>query len=119
MDNYTLREPPVMGGMGGMGGMPMKMAMELDRRTRSGRVASTWDYSDYSLVVGVDAKEEEHRRGLNTTNVMKDYSREQAGVFSELTWFMNDAQQVVSGLRVDRVSATDEMATTATAGQEF
>lgn len=107
MDNFTLREPPM-----------MPMAMELDRRTRSGRVASTWDWSDYSIILGVDAKEEEHRRGLNTANVMTDYSSEQTGVFSELTWFMNDTQQVVSGLRFDRVSATDELTSTATAGQE-
>lgn len=122
MDNFTLREPPMMGGMdGGMGGgmsMPMKMAMELDRRTRSGRIASTWDVNDYSLVLGLDAKEEEHRRGLNSGSPMKDYSSDQAGIFSELTWFMNDRQQVISGLRFDHVTATDELATTATVGQE-
>ena len=107
MDNFTLREPPM-----------MPMAMELDRRTRSGRVASTWDWSDYSWILGVDAKEEEHRRGLNMAKTMTDYTSEQAGLFSELTWFMNDTQQLVSGLRFDRVSATDELMTTATAGQE-
>ncbi|SBS33797.1 Hemin receptor precursor [Marinomonas aquimarina] len=107
MDNFTLRQPPM-----------MPMAMELDRRTRSGRVASTWDWSDYSIIVGLDAKEEEHRRGLNMAMTMLDYSSEQVGAFSELTWFINDTQQLVSGIRFDRVSATDEMMNTATAGQE-
>ncbi|WP_067216534.1 TonB-dependent copper receptor [Marinomonas gallaica] len=118
MDNFTLRDPAPMSGMGGMsmGGMPM--AMELDRRTRSGRVASTWDWRNYSLVVGIDAKQEEHRRGINTANTMVDYSSDQAGLFSELTWFANDTQQWVTGLRVDHVTATDELASTATAGQE-
>ncbi len=107
MDNFSLREPPM-----------MAMAMELDRRTVSGRAASTWDWENYSLVLGADAKQEKHRRGLNTANTLVDYRSEQTGVFSELTWFASESQKVVSGLRVDHVTASDELTTTATAGQE-
>ncbi|MCB5162182.1 TonB-dependent copper receptor [Marinomonas algarum] len=85
--------------------------MQVDRRTTGGRVASTFDWDTKSLVAGLDAKQEVHRK-----NGTEDYSQEQVGVFSELTLFMDNDDRVVSGLRLDHISATDETATSKTAG---
>lgn len=106
MDNYTLR--PLSG---------MAMRKELDRRTQSGRIASTLDWDTLNLVTGIDAKQEVHRSGITaSSNGNEDYSQQQAGIFSELTWFINDSQRLVNGLRFDNYHATDESNTTATAG---
>ncbi|MGB5996390.1 MAG: TonB-dependent copper receptor [Marinomonas sp.] len=106
MDNYTLRS---------LSGMAMRS--ELDRRTQNGRVASTWDYDDFSLTSGMDAKQEVHRTGITTdSDGNEDYSQQQVGVFSELTWYMDDSQRLVSGVRFDRYRATDESNSSSTAG---
>ncbi|WP_133013456.1 TonB-dependent copper receptor [Marinomonas flavescens] len=108
MDNYTLRP------------LYSKKAMrkELDRRTQSGRVASTWDWDTLSLITGIDAKQEVHRSGITANSAgNEDYSQQQSGIFSELTWFLDDSQRLVSGLRFDNYHATDESNTTATAGE--
>lgn len=117
MDNYSLRPVSSMGGMGGMS-MSGKMRSELDRRTRSGRVASTWDWDAVSVIAGVDAKHEVHRKGITSNSDGKeDYSQHQAGVFSEVTWFLEDERRVVTGLRFDHFRVTDENDSTATAGE--
>ncbi|MBR7887888.1 TonB-dependent copper receptor [Marinomonas sp. A79] len=97
MDNSTFRDG--------------SMSMQVDRRTTSGRVASTFDWDTKSLVAGLDAKQELHR-----SESVEDYSQEQVGVFSELTLFMENDDRVVSGLRLDHISATDETTTNTTAG---
>lgn len=89
MDNTTFRDGT--------------MSMQVDRKTTSGRVASTWDWMITSLVMGLDAKQESHRN-----EGVEDYSLEQAGIFSELTFFLDNDDKIVSGVRLDNYSATDE-----------
>ncbi|RNF52698.1 TonB-dependent copper receptor [Marinomonas hwangdonensis] len=89
MDNTTFRDG--------------SMVSQVDRRTTSGRIASTWDWDVKSLVTGVDLRQETHRnKGI------EDYSLKQAGIFSELTFFLENDDRIVSGLRLDRYSVTDE-----------
>lgn len=131
MDNFTLREPSSMNMGGGMSMGGSKMASELDRRTRSTRLASTWDWDDVSWVAGVDAEHQEHQehRGRKSSYDMageyvapenfawkKDYEQTQYGLFSELTWYAGDRERVIGGARLDRYRVTDESDDTATAG---
>ncbi|WOD08372.1 TonB-dependent copper receptor [Marinomonas sp. GJ51-6] len=107
MDNYTLRDP----------GM-MSMAMELDRLTRSGRIASTWDWDTISVVAGLDTQNEVHKAGISdTSDGYEDYSKEQLGGFFELTKFLANDDRIIMGYRFDHYNATDETTTTATAGE--
>lgn len=87
------------------------MSKQVDRRTTSGRVASTWDWDTKSLVAGVDARQESHRE-----EEVEDYSLEQVGIFSELTLFLDNDDRVVSGLRFDNYSVTDESANNISSG---
>ena len=130
MDNFSLREPTAMdmGGHGhgsstmpnmghgasngtGMGIMPMAdpaMAMQLARKTISGRLATTLSWLDYSVVTGVDANQNEHKGRMGGRNSFKntawetDAKFEQIGVFAELTQPLSDSSKVVSGVRVDQ-----------------
>lgn len=105
MDNYTLRNTSM-----------MDMRMELDRRTQSARLASTWDWDNRRFVIGADGKQEVHRQGITTTSSgTEDYSYQQIGLFGEWTEYL-EQQRVITGLRFDHVEATDELTTTATAG---
>lgn len=88
------------------------MSMPVDRRTKSGRVASTWDWDNTSLVAGLDAKQELHR-----DDGVDDYSLEQVGIFAELTNFLEGDKRIITGVRIDNASATDEGTSTSTAGE--
>ncbi|MFG6176033.1 TonB-dependent copper receptor [Halomonas sp. THAF12] len=120
MDNVSLRDPAPMEGMGGgmaMGSRSMSdgMAMRLDNRTRSARLASTWEWDDISWIAGVDARRQEHRRhddGLWNS----DYGRTRFGVFQRLTWQASDQGRVIGGMRLDRYRVEDRNDDTATAG---
>lgn len=150
MDNFTLRHPAPMemdndmsSGMGnmdmsqseGMGddmaGMPMsgdKMAMELDRRTRSARMASTWEWNDLTWTAGVDANHQDHRGRNSSYDMMgnylspghfpwdKDYSYTQYGLFSQLTWYAAEHSRVIGGARVDHYHVSDKSSGNATSG---
>ena len=114
MDNYTLRQPNPNDVM-----MPMRnpMATNVDRRTLGGRLASTWQWGAYELVTGVDAQTNEHRKrsgmGIDTyrdASWVKDAEFSQYGVFGELTRRLEGESRIISGLRADRVSVTDERA---------
>ncbi|MGO3343851.1 MAG: TonB-dependent copper receptor [Marinomonas sp.] len=107
MDNYTYRTPSM-----------MSMFSELSRRTESGRIASTWDWDPISWTIGVDAEQEVHISGITSSyDGYEDYSKRQAGVFSELTWNVNDQHRMITGARIDTYSATDETSTSSTAGE--
>ncbi|WP_110690797.1 TonB-dependent copper receptor [Salinicola endophyticus] len=109
MDNFTLRDPS--------GGMDMSdgMAMRLDRRTRSTRVASTWEWSDFSWIAGVDAQQQIHRN-RDGDHWGSDYEQIQYGLFNQLTWYASDRDRVIAGARLDRYHVDDHNDDTATAG---
>ena len=108
MDNYSLRTPPTTGMMaGGMG-------TAVDRRTLGGRIAGTWLWADYELVAGMDAQTNEHRRrsapGVDAYKALpwdKDAEFTQYGAFAELTRTLTANTDLISGLRIDRMSVTD------------
>lgn len=130
MDNFSLRRPAPMG-MGMGGGMAMggdRMARQLDRRTRSGRLASTWQWDDLTWVAGVDAQHEDHRgrRSAYTAGRYRapdafawapDETRTRVGVFGELTWYLGERDRLVAGARLDRHRVRDERDDSATAGE--
>ena len=127
MDNFTLRTPSPMdmggehehtsGAMDdmdgmddsdGMGNMDSAMAMELARKTISGRLAATLNWLDYTLVSGLDASHSEHKGrmgGQYTYKNMpwdKDAEFEQTGIFAELSKPFTDTRKIITGLRIDQ-----------------
>ncbi|WP_069385073.1 TonB-dependent copper receptor [Halomonas caseinilytica] len=116
MDNFSLRDPAPMGmDDGGMGMGHDGMAMRLDRRTRSTRVASTWAWYDFQWIVGVDAQQQIHRN-RDGGHWESDYEQIQYGLFNQLTWFASDHDRVIGGLRVDGYHVDDKNNDTVTAG---
>ncbi|MBM3106468.1 TonB-dependent copper receptor [Pseudomonas sp. V1] len=117
MDNYSLRTPS------GMGMMGSPMVSNVDRRTLGGRIKGTWRWSELQLIAGVDAQTNEHRQrggmGIDVHKDMawtKDADFHNYGAFGELTWYAADQDRVISGARLDRASAKDYRATSATNG---
>ncbi|MFZ7096222.1 TonB-dependent copper receptor [Luteimonas dalianensis] len=112
MDNYSLRDPNP------EGSMPMAMGSNVDRRTRGGRMALGWAWSQWELAAGMDVQDSRHR---NRSAMGRDNHRSQPrvtdatfdnlGVFGELTRSLGDGGKWVAGARVDRAEATDERAT--------
>lgn len=112
MDNYSLRMPDPDDVM-----MPMRnpMATNVDRRTLGGRLVATWELGKYELVTGMDAQTNEHRTrsssGIDAYKSLpwrRDAEFIQYGVFGELTRNLDDNRRIISGLRADRVTVTDE-----------
>ncbi|WP_312247237.1 TonB-dependent copper receptor [Stutzerimonas nitrititolerans] len=114
MDNYSLRTPS------GMGMMANPMASNVDRRTLGGRLAATWQWSDYELVAGVDAQTNEHRKRNSSYDMMtgtltehdrfawnKDADFHNYGLFGELTRNLDDDSRVIGGARIDRATSKD------------
>lgn len=116
MDNYSLRE--VAPGSSYMANNP-------DRRTTGGRLSATLIPTDaWELVVGADTKQDVHRLRVSGMKPSSDAANaayqaaprdedmrfRQHGLFGESTWFMNDANRLVSGLRVDWHEARDTRA---------
>ncbi|WP_233865045.1 TonB-dependent copper receptor [Paraburkholderia adhaesiva] len=107
MDNYTLRETPP-------GSMPM--AADVRRRTVGGRIAATFDLSErVEWVAGADwqvnwlaSRSVMGIQNLSDMPWTPSATLSNYGVFSELTWFASDVQQVIAGLRFDRAAATDD-----------
>lgn len=105
MDNFSLR--PNAG---------MKMLNNPDRTTAGGRAATTLAPTDaLQLIVGVDAKEDEHRvrNGVayRSQRRVDDLSFERYGVFGEATYTVADVNRVIAGLRVDEHEAKDHRPT--------
>ncbi|CAM3949229.1 TonB-dependent copper receptor [Pseudomonas wadenswilerensis] len=117
MDNYSLRTPS------GMGMMGMPMVSNVDRRTLGGRIKGTWRWDDLQLISGIDAQTNEHRQrggmGVDAHKHMawtKDADFHNYGVFGELTWYAAEQDRLITGARLDRASAKDYRATSATRG---
>ncbi|HHJ1296169.1 TPA: TonB-dependent copper receptor [Pseudomonas sp. H2] len=117
MDNYSLRTPS------GSGMMGMPMVSNVDRRTMGARVKATWRWADVQLVSGIDAQTNEHRQrggmGVDAHKGQawtKDADFHNYGAFSELTWYVSDADRLISGARLDRASARDLRKGSATEG---
>jgi iron complex outermembrane receptor protein len=110
MDNYKLRHPDP---NASMPAMRLPMASAVDRRTLGARVSGTWQWDAVEIIAGVDAQKNEHRARKGPGNSYKqmswakDAEFEQYGAFSELSWNMADGERLISGLRLDRASATD------------
>ncbi|WP_084494909.1 TonB-dependent copper receptor [Alkanindiges illinoisensis] len=126
MDNFTLRTPSPMdmggehdhdsGAMDGMddsedmsmGSMDSAMAMELARKTISGRLAATLNWLDYTLVSGLDASHSEHKGRMGGQYTYKDAvwdkdaEFEQTGIFAELSKPLSDNRKIITGLRIDQ-----------------
>lgn len=113
MDNYTLRDPDP------MGPMPMPVAADVDRRTRGGRIATTWRWRSVDLVTGLDHQTNRHR-GRSAMGIgayanepwSADARFSNTGAFAEMTWKPLDGSHVIAGARADRARATDLRATT-------
>lgn len=119
MDNYKLRQAP--NNPGAM--MPMMkgpFVSQVDRRTLGARLKSTWQWESFELVAGVDAQKNEHRArkgaagSYKQQSMKKDAEFSQWGVFAESTWALNEADKLVSGVRLDRHSAKDKRASLCT-----
>ena len=133
MDNFTLRTPSPMDMGGGhehdamsgmdhmddmddmpssngmsMGSMDSAVAMQLARKTISGRLAATLNWLDYTLVTGVDASHSEHKGRMGGQYNYKDMpwnkdaEFEQTGVFAELSKPLSDTRKIIAGLRIDQ-----------------
>ncbi len=109
MDNYTLRTPNP------MSAMPMPMAANVDRLTRGGRVATTWQLDLLEVTAGLDTQSSRHRgrsaSGVDTYRQMPwstDANFSNDGAFAEVTLQVQEHQRVVLGARADRAEVTDE-----------
>ena len=96
-------------GMGsGMSAMNSAMAMQLVRKTLSGRLAASMNWLDYTLIGGIDGSHSEHEGrmgGQYSYESMpwnKDAQFEQVGIFAELSKPLTQGQKLVSGLRIDQ-----------------
>ncbi|QIM72635.1 TonB-dependent copper receptor [Bordetella trematum] len=114
MDNFSLRSPDP------HSAMPMGMAANVDRATWGGRVAATWTLSpELELITGLDFQQSRHRSRNGTQHHsyrkqrwVKDADFGNTGVFSELTWRLDEDRRVVGGARIDRAQAKDFRPTT-------
>jgi iron complex outermembrane recepter protein len=114
MDNYTLRQPDP------TSSMPMRMAVDVRRRTLGSRAAATFRLGDnFDLVAGLDAQSNQLalRSAMGRQNYAEAPWAPQAtmwnmGTFGELTWRASDESRVISGARVDYASARDKRAMT-------
>lgn len=99
MDNYSLRTPPPTG----------KRAMQVTRRTVNSRLAMTTNWGEqFSLKSGIDSQFNKHGGGMISMNmpITEDMKFQSYGLFNELTYHINDDNQLISGLRFDRVDIT-------------
>lgn len=123
MDNYSLRTPS------GMGMMANPMASNVDRRTLGGRLATTWQWTRYELLTGVDLQRNEHRKRNSRYDMMtgtltganhfawdKDAGFHNYGVFGELSHELDSGNRWIGGARVDHAAAEDYRSTGPSAG---
>ena len=109
MDNYTLRSPDP------HSAMPMGMASAVERATWGGRVAGKFQLAErLALEGGLDFQRSRHRARSGTEMDsyrnhawVKDAEFDNAGLFGELTWTLDEQARVIGGARVDRASAKD------------
>ena len=113
MDNYSLRDPDP------ASSMPMAMASNVGDTSQGGRVAATWQKDRWEITAGVDGKQSEHRkrsamgRGAYRGVAWSEDARFRTlGAFAESHWHLDEANHLMSGLRVDRATVEDLRATT-------
>lgn len=100
---------------GGMAGMAMDdpaMAMELARRTISGRVAATLNWDQLEMITGIDANTNKHKGRMGGRNYTSmpweaDAEFQNIGVFGEGTWKLANNRKIASGLRLDWAQVKD------------
>ncbi|MDE2585278.1 MAG: TonB-dependent copper receptor, partial [Betaproteobacteria bacterium] len=107
MDNYTLRQTS-----------GSKMVSNPDRETIGARAAATLRLADVTkLVLGLDTQSNKHTVRSSTNQDMDPYtshSRAQdaqfrnAGIFGELTHWLDERNRVIAGLRADQWHAEDQ-----------
>lgn len=103
MDNYSYRV-----------NTGTKSSMELARQTLNSRLAITTEWGKWSMVSGVDSQHWNHGGDMKMQSAMmtmnKPYMRnmkyQSYGAFSELTYHLNDSNQLVTGARFDHVALT-------------
>jgi iron complex outermembrane receptor protein len=110
MDNYGLREPAGM--------MATQMAMNPDRETTGAKLAFTLQPSNtMDMELGLDTQANEHTSRSTMNEVMMPYEEmprspdghfEQLGLFAEMGLNFASDSRLISGLRVDNWSVTDE-----------
>ncbi len=117
MDNFSLRHPDP---NASMASMRNPMASNVDRRTIGGRLSGTWEWRAFELVAGVDTQTNVHRKRQSSYDMMTgtytDYDRfsqnkdaefHNYGLFSELTWRLDQQQRLIGGGRMDRAEVRD------------
>ncbi len=98
MDNYKMRTPPM-----------MPMAMEVTRRTLNTRAAITTEWDNFSVISGVDRRENKHAGNMYMRDANPippldgDLRFESYGAFSEWTYRLNPNNKLVAGARFDHV----------------
>lgn len=119
MDNYSLRDAPL------MMGMPMLMSVASDSTTDGGRLSGALDALGGQWLVGVDYQNND-RSALRYSNrsmtgasqdadildslMWPDAEIEQMGLFAEAEWFLEYGALLKGGLRYDRVNASADRA---------
>ncbi|MDX1346132.1 MAG: TonB-dependent receptor, partial [Sedimenticolaceae bacterium] len=113
MDNFSLREPPV------MMGMPMLRKTDTTSDTTGGRLVLTSTMQNTSVIYGIDLQRNVRNATLFNMNMTPpaeisylwpDATIQQFGIFAEATTQFDDRRRLVYGLRVDQVNASADKA---------
>jgi iron complex outermembrane receptor protein len=105
MDDQELRRPGMMG------------YANVARDTKGGRFSATLKPAgNIEWVVGADVQQNNHEsRSAPSSGIYGDWIRDgeikQAGIFTELSWLLDEHRKVVTGYRADRWRALDERTT--------
>jgi iron complex outermembrane receptor protein len=113
MDNFSLREPPV------MMGMPMLRETDTTSETTGGRLVLTSTMQNTSVIYGIDLQRNVRDATLFNMNLTPpqelfylwpDATIQQFGIFAEATTQFDDRRRLVYGLRLDQVDASAGLA---------
>ena len=113
MDNFSLREPPV------MMGMPMLRETDTTSDTTGGRLVLTSTLQNTSVTYGIDLQRNVRNATLYNMNMTPpqdlfylwlDATIQQLGIFAEATTRLDDRRRLVYGLRIDQVDASAGLA---------
>ena len=113
MDNFSLRTPPMMEmeHHGKTMEMPNPSSMQVTRRTLNARMAVTHEWDKIQFITGVDTQNNKHAGGMVSHSMnmptTEDMHFNSYGGFGELTYHFDDANRLVSGLRLDQVKVED------------
>jgi iron complex outermembrane receptor protein len=113
MDNFSLREPPV------MMGMPMLRKTDTTSDTTGGRLVLSSTLQNTSVTYGIDLQRNVRNATLFNMNMTPpqelfylwpDATIQQLGIFAEATTRLDEKRRLVYGLRVDQVDASAGLA---------